>query len=193
MHKRRFLLSQALILGLLYWASAPAFSEGAEAGPPAAAPDPNGPVEGCAERSVNEGFFVRLKDSYRSHLAWNGPDPNAPPPKIVGGPEVPESNPPWPYSSWNIGGSEAIGVDNMYYSALMDAMYCGRGGQKLMDSRFTIYGWVEPGGNASTSNTRYNYVTGTGGNYPAAYSFEPNYAQIDQVPLYVERTPDEVQ
>jgi hypothetical protein len=81
----------------------------------------------------------------------------------------------------------------MYYNALMDALYCGRGGQKLKDSRFTVYGWVEPGANVSTSHTRFNYATGTGGNYPAAYSFEPNTVQVDQVALYLERTPDEIQ
>ena len=68
-----------------------------------------------------------------------------------------------------------------------------KGGQKLKDSRFTIYGWIEPGGNISTSHTRYNFATGTGGNYPAAYSYEPNTVQLDQAAIYFERTPDEIQ
>jgi len=158
------------------------------------ASDPDGPaLEGCGKGSENEGFFSRLEDSYRSHLAWDGADPNAAPTIVVGGGEVPESNPPFPYSTWNIGGSETLGVENMYCNALMDALYCGKGGQKLKESRFTIYGWVEPGGNISTSHTRFNYATGTGGNYPAAYSFEPNTVQLDQAALYLERTPDEVQ
>jgi hypothetical protein len=177
---------------LLSWAADPVFPE-EPAGATAPARDPNGPVEGCRKGSENEGFFSRFKDSVQSHLAWDGPDPNAPPTKIIGGAEIPMSNPPWPYSSWNIGGSEAIGVENMYYSALMDALYCGAGGQKLKDSRFTIYGWIEPGGNISTSHSRFNYATGTGGNTPAAYSFEPNTVQLDQAALYIERTPDEVQ
>ena len=159
----------------------------------AAAIDPNGPTAGCKKGSEDEGLLTRLKESYQSHLAWNGAAADAPAAVVADGVEVPESNPPFPYSTWNIGGSETIGVDNMYYSALMDALYCGPGGQKLKDSRFALYGWVEPGGNLSTSHTRYNYETGTGGNYPAAYSFEPNYAQLDQVTLYLERTPDEVQ
>ena len=162
----------------------------------AAAPSPAGgdsPVDGCANGSADEAFLARLADSYRSHLAWNGGDPNAPPTLVVGGGEVPESNPPFPYSTWNIGGSAAIGVENQYSNALMDALYCGQGGQRLKDSRFTVYGWVQPGFNVSTSHTRFNYATGTGGNYPAAYSFEPNTLQLDQVALYFERTPDEVQ
>ena len=158
-----------------------------------AARDPHGPVEGCAKGSENEGFLSRLKQSYQSHLAWDGGDPNAAATRIVGGADVPESNPPWPYSTWNIGGTPAIGVENMYYSALMDALYCGSGGQGLKDSRFTVYGWVEPGANLSTSHSRFNYATGTGGNTPAAYDFEPNTVQLNQVTLYFERTPDEIQ
>jgi hypothetical protein len=98
---------------------------------------------------------ARLKESYKTNLAWDGPDPSAPLPTIVGG-------------------SQTIGVENMYDNALMDAIYCGSNGHAWKDSRFTIYGWMQPGANVSTSHTRFNYATGTGGNYPAAYSFEPN-------------------
>jgi len=153
----------------------------------------DGPALGCAQGSESAGFLERLKDSYKSHLAWNGGDPNATPAVVAGGAEVPMNNPPWPYSTWNVGGSEAIGVENMYYNALMDALYCGPGGQSLKDTRFTIYGWVEPGANLSTSHARFNYASGTGGNYPAAYSYEPDTAQLDQAAIYLERTPDEVQ
>jgi hypothetical protein len=174
-------------------ATTPAVTSATASASPAAPRDPNGPADGCRKGSENESFWTRLKDSYTSHLAWNGSDPTAPATKVVGGAEIPESNPPWPYSTWNIGGSEAIGVDNMYNNALMDAIYCGPDGQKWKDSRFTIYGWIEPGGNISTSHTKFNYATGTGGNYPAAYSYEPNTVQLDQAALYFERTPDEVQ
>ena len=44
----------------------------------ASAADPDGPAEGCKKGSENAGFFARLWDSYRSHLAWDGADPNAP-------------------------------------------------------------------------------------------------------------------
>lgn len=161
--------------------------------PATALPGSDRPADGCRKGSEDQTFWSRIADSYRSHLAWNGGDATAEPTKVVDGADIPESNPPWPYATWNIGGSETIGVENMYYSAFMDAMYCGQGGQRLKDSRFVMYGWVEPAGNISTSHTRYNYVTGTGGNYPAAYSFEPNSVQVDQVALYLERTPDEVQ
>jgi hypothetical protein len=155
-------------------------------------PDPNQPIEGCRSGSQSEGFLSRLKDSYESHLSSKGED-STPPAKVVGGAEIPQSSPPWPYSTWNIGGSETIGAENMTYSALMDALYCGNGGQGIKDSRFTIYGWIDAGGNLSTSHTRFNYASGTGGNFPAAYTFEPNTVQLDQAALYVERTPDEIQ
>ncbi len=153
----------------------------------------DGPADGCKKGSEQAGFFERLKDSYASHVAWNGGDATAPPARVVGGAEVPESNPPWPYSTWNVGGSQTIGVENLYSNALMDAIYCGHNGRRWKDSRITIYGWIEPGANLSTSRTSFNYVTGTGGNYPAAYSFEPNTVQLDQVAIYFERTADEVQ
>ena len=162
----------------------------------AAAPaprDPHGPVEGCAKGSEDRSFFRRIEDSYQSHLAWNGGPADAPATLVVGGAEVPESSPPWPYATWNVGGTPAIGTENMYYSALMDALYCGADGQELKDSRFTVYGWLEPGANLSTSHSRFNYRTGAGGNAPAAYDFQPNTGQLDQLTLYLERTPDEIQ
>ena len=72
-------------------------------------------------------------------------------------------------------------------------IYCGANGKAWKDSRFTIYGWIEPGGNISTSNLGFNKLSGTGGNYPAAYSYEPDTIQLDQAALYFERTPDEIQ
>ena len=184
-----------LSLSIAGWLSpaAAVFADDPPAPKPAVAARESGPAEGCAKESEDEGFFERLKDSYRSHLAWNGPDPSAAAPKVVGGAEIPESVPPWPYSTWPVGGTSAIGVENIYYGPLMDALYCGRGGQKLKDSRFTVYGWLEPGGNLSTSHTRFNFRTGAGGNAPAPYSYQPNTVQLDQAALYIERTPDEIQ
>lgn len=98
-----------------------------------------------------------------------------------------------PFTVWPQGGTVVIGYDNEYYGALMDAIYCGPDGQTWKDSRVTIYGWIEPGGNVSTSHKGFNYLNGTGGNYPAAYSYQPDTIQMDQIALYFERTPDEVQ
>ena len=198
--RRAVALAGAIVLGAFADAAAAASATADEALPAAATPAAprsqpraDGPADGCKTGSEQASFLERLQDSYASHFAWNGGDPTAPPAKIVGGAEVPESNPPWPYSTWNVGGSQTIGVENLYYSALMDAIYCGHNGQRWKDSRFTIYGWVEPAANVGTSHTRFNYVNGTGGNYPAAYSFEPNTVQLDQAAIYFERTADEIQ
>jgi len=182
----------AICFGLL-WCAVRAVAQPAEPQPRQAPRDPHGPIEGCAKGSQDKSILQRLEDSYRSHLAWNGGDADAPPTLVVGGAQVPESNPPWPYSTWNVGGTPAIGVENMYYSALMDALYCGTDGQEIKDSRYTVYGWLEPGANLSTSHSKFDYRTGAGGNAPAAYDFEPNTAQLDQMTLYFERTPDEIQ
>jgi hypothetical protein len=160
-----------------------------------------GPADGCNPGSENEGFWQRLADSYKAHLFPGdapAPAPTNTPAAPVGYdpdrvPAPPESVPPWPYSTWPMGGTEAIGYENIYYGPLMDAIWCGRNGKKLKDSRWTIYGWVEPGANISTSSTHFNKNTGTGGNFPAAYSYEPNTVQLDQAAIYFERTPDEVQ
>ena len=186
----RVALLAMLGLAVLAW-DAPA--QATEPGAAALEVNADRAADGCRAGSETESLWTRLAQAYRSHLQWDGGDPVAAPASVVGGAALPVSNPPWPYSSWNVGGTSLIGVENLTSSALMDALYCGSGGQRLKDSRFTVYGWIEPGANLSTSHTRFNYSTGTGGNYPAAYSFEPNAVQLDQAALYLERTPDEVQ
>ena len=136
-------------LGLLLGMSTAALAEG-------------GPAEGCVKGSDAEGFWKRLSQSYQKHLFPSDEpsppaDPNAPFDEQAAGyrkdvQPPPVSNPPWPYSTWNMGGSPQIGYENIYASALMDAIYCGSNGKAWKDSRFTIYGWIEPGGNVSTSN-----------------------------------------
>ena len=148
-------------------------------------------VADCGEKA-RQGFAERFVNTYKEHLAWNGADPNAPEAKYRGAPPAVDS-PPFPFTNWPVGGTENIGYENMYYGALMDTVYCGENGQAWKDSRVTIYGWIVPGANISTSHSRFNFVNGTGGNYPSAYAYQPNTVQLDQMALYVERTPDEVQ
>jgi Putative beta-barrel porin-2, OmpL-like. bbp2 len=180
-----------------------AFAIAAGSGLDAAALADSGPVDGCPKGSESESFWKRLSQSYQKHLfPGDAPaaaaDPAAPFDAESAGyrqdlPPPPESNPPWPYAVWNEGGTQLIGYENMYSSALMDAIYCGSNGKAWKDSRFVIYGWIEPGGDISTSNLGFNKLSGTGGNYPAAYSYQPNTIQLDQAALYFERTPDEIQ
>ncbi|HMK85551.1 MAG TPA: outer membrane beta-barrel protein [Steroidobacteraceae bacterium] len=163
----------------------------------------SGPADGCASGSESTSFWKRLSESYKKHLFPGDqpapvPDANAPFDEEAAGyrkdlPPPPVSNPPWPYTVYPEGGTELIGYENLYSSALMDAIYCGEHGKAWKDSRFTIYGWLEPGGNFSTSNLGFNKLSGTGGNFPAAYSYEPDTIQLDQAAVYFERTPDEIQ
>jgi Putative beta-barrel porin-2, OmpL-like. bbp2 len=152
-----------------------------------------GPAAGCASGSASKSFGERLVDTYRDYWNWNGDAPDSPPTWRKELQAPPLSNPPYPFATWPIGGTETIGYENMYYGPLMDALYCGDEGQKIKDSRITIYGWINPSVNVSTSKSNYNFTTGTGGNYPSAYSYQPNHVQLNQVALYLERTPDVVQ
>lgn len=164
---------------------------GARADGPAAG-EP-GPIEGCTPGSASAGLADRLRTAYAAHLGAGGGDAGAPAPTIAGVTPVPESSPPWPYATWNIGGTNVMGVDNLTASALMDALYCGPSGQRLKDSRFTVFGWLDAGANLSSSHTRYDYATGSGGNAPAAYDVAPNRFALDQAVLVLDRTPDVVQ
>jgi Domain of unknown function (DUF4118) len=60
---------------------------GTRTGAGSTARDPNGPTDGCKKGSEDQGFWSRLKDSYTSHLEWNGGEPTAPPAMMVGGTE----------------------------------------------------------------------------------------------------------
>jgi hypothetical protein len=163
----------------------------------------SGPADGCVKGSEDLSFWQRLSQSYEKHLFPGDAPAPAPGPDAPFDPEAagyreglaapPVTNPPWPYSVYNEGATALIGYENRYYSALMDALYCGSHGKALKDSRFTVYGWIEPGGDISTSQLGFNKLSGTGGNYPAAYSYQPNTVQMDQLALYFERTPDEIQ
>jgi hypothetical protein len=162
----------------------------------------SGPVDGCKKGSEDTSIWDRLSDSYKMHLFPDdtpapAADAAAADQEPVGYrkdlPPPPETSPPWPYSVYNQGGTEFVGYENMYYSALMDAIYCGPHGKAWKDSRVTIYGWIEPGANISTSSQPFDKLSGTGGNYAAAYSYQPNTIQLDQAALYIERTADEIQ
>jgi len=150
-------------------------------------------AEGCAANSAKQSLSDRFVSAYSDYLAWNGDPADTPPNWREGYQPPPVSSAPMPFSNWPIGGTENIGYENMYNGQLMEAIWCGEDGKKWKDSRVTVYGWINAGGNVSTSHSRYNPANGTGSNYPAAYAYSSNTAQIDQVALYLERTPDVVQ
>jgi hypothetical protein len=180
-------------LGLFAMSAVPAFAEDAAPVTPAATGASGGAAEGCAAGSASRSFSERFTTAYSDYLKWNGDPADAPQTWREGYAPPPASTPPMPFTAWPIGGTEVIGYDNSYYGPLMEALWCGENGKAWKDSRVTVYGWANAGFNRSTSHTSYNTSNGTGSNFPAAYAYQSNTAQMDQVALYVERTPDVVQ
>ncbi len=132
-------------------------------------------------------FFQRLSKAY--HDDWH-PTPSTDPAPAYRGYAAPVSNPPFPFTVWPMGGTVTIGQPFPITTPLMTALYGGTNGDWWKKSKITIYGWVDPGFNISTSS---DTSKGKYANAPAAYGQIPNSLQLDQVALYVERQPDTVQ
>ena len=115
-------------------------------------------------------------------------DPKAPASTKEGWTPPPESAPPMPFTDWPYGASTLIGNNRTASvdSPLMVAIAPTGLGQAMASAGVQAYGWVDVGGNLSTSSRKF-------GNAPAAYDFTPNTVQMDQAVIYVERTPDTVQ
>jgi hypothetical protein len=137
----------------------------------------------------DENFVIRLGQTFWEDLnspAYNPPDPSAPPPRRRRE-SAPFDAPPFPVGEWLMNGTVTIGDANVgtpYPSFIMDTLYTGPNGDWWRDKRLAIYGWLDTGGNISTS---------THSNLPTGYIIRPNKVEIDQVTLYVERRPDEYQ
>ena len=140
--------------------------------------------------SVWGGFFGRFYKAYYDEWGIVPPaDPNAVTRRASPWPPSPEPQPPFPFTEWPMGGANYIGatVPNSVDSPLMTALKPTEFGQWLNDNHIQIYGWLNPGGNISSSKG------GSYGNYPAAYAYTPNTIWNDQDVLIVERLPDTVQ
>lgn len=139
------------------------------------------------------GFWKRFADAYWND--WHAPTtdenatalaaPGAEPP--YRGYPPPVSNPPFPFNVWPIGGTPWIGYPNATDYPLTQALQNGPHGEWWKNANIQIYGWIDFGGNLSTSHAR------PYGNLPAAYSEVPNGVQLDQATLYFERVPDTIQ
>ena len=147
------------------------------------------PSASHAEESA-DGFLARFLKAYEEHLSYTGENPT---PSPFRGLEPPLDSPPWPAADYPFGGSEVIGHSNFYGGPLTDALWASDWGAGLKDNTIAIYGWIEPGGNLSTARHKWSESAGKGGNYPIADIAQPNRAELDQIALYVERVPDEVQ
>jgi hypothetical protein len=156
----------------------------------------------------SRGFFARFAQAYRddwSAAQRDAPASTAEAPKYRGDP-VPESSPPFPFGQWPIGGTVWIGYPWTQASPLMTAIWGGPHGEWWKKSGIQVYGWLNFGGNWSTSHSTATPFCGTPaipgvqpaipckfGNSPASYDEVPNSLQPDQEVIYIEREPDTVQ
>jgi hypothetical protein len=163
--------------------ASPAQSNAAMPGDSAGAATPASAVSTAAQPAP-KGFWNRFIKAYADD--WHpGPD-NGAAPKYRGYP-MPISNPPFPFNIWPIGGTVWIGYPNATAYPLTTALQNGPHGDWWKKTNIQIYGWANVGMNISTSSAR------PYGNLPAAYAEIPNTVQLDQVTMYVERTPDTIQ
>jgi hypothetical protein len=181
-------------------ATSPASAAGSSTSANSAAP----PVTSGSSRR----FFARFAQAYRDD--WSAAQRDAPAstaeiPKFRGDP-VPESSPPFPFGQWPIGGTVWIGYPWTQASPLMTALWEGPHGEWWKKSGVQVYGWLNFGGNWSTSHSTATPFCGTPaipgvqpaipckfGNSPASYDEVPNSVQPDQEVIYIEREPDTVQ
>jgi len=145
----------------------------------------------CLEEYLGIGFWQRLGNYYHLEMGQAGApaDPKAPPGRRVDFPPAAQSAPPMPFTEWPYGGTTPLGVTrpNSVDSPFMTAIGNTGLGKWLGDNNFQLYGWVDVGGNISTSTQK------PGGNAPAAYLYTPNTVQLDQAVLYIDRFPDTAQ
>jgi hypothetical protein len=109
--------------------------------------------------------------------------PKAPPGRGDYWPTTPQSIPPYPFTEWPYGGAAALGVTrpSSVDSPLMAALANTGLGKAMNENHIQMYGWVNVGGNISTS------AVTPGGNSPASYMYSPNTATLDQAVIYIER------
>jgi hypothetical protein len=161
--------------------------------PQAAAP------QGAPQNVAEGNFFQRLAIAYKQD--WKGTAPSGPVPPYRGDP-APVNGPPFPFSTWPIGGTVPIGYPWTQSGPLMQAIWSGSHGDWWKKNGIQIYGWLNFGGNFSTSHNVSNGQALCGaspplnckyGNSPTAYDEVPNSIQPDQEVIYIERQPDTVQ
>ena len=145
----------------------------------------------CLNDYLGTSFWGRLTNYYK--LEWGQAaaptDPKAPASRRADWAPAAQTTPPMPFTEWPYGGTTSLGVTrpNSVDSPLMTALGNTAFGDWLTRNNFQLYGWVNGGGNLSTSTTK------PGGNAPAAYVYTPNTLEFDQFVLYLDRFPDTVQ
>src|SRR5580698_8455613 len=111
--------------------------------------------------------YDRMARYYKLEWGHDGPpvDPKAPPGRRDGWPATPETAPPMPFTEWPYGGTQNLGVtrpasvDSPFMVGIANTWL----GKAMASENLQFYGWLDPGGNLSTS------TAAEGGNAPAAY------------------------
>jgi len=192
-------LTAALAIGAVADAAradpAPAANASATPAAPSHAVDADAAVQStytvdAVNAEIGSNPVERFIKYYGAEWGQAGPpaDPNAPASTKPGWTAPPQSAPPMPFTDWPYGASTLIGNNRTASvdSPLMTAIAPTSLGKAMASAGIQVYGWVDVGGNLSTSTRKF-------GNAPAAYDFNPNQVQLDQAVIYVERTPDTVQ
>jgi hypothetical protein len=145
----------------------------------------------CLDTYLGNDIFGRMFNYYRLEYGESSApsNPNAPSSRRDDWPATPQSTPPMPFTEWPYGGSQNLGTTRPKGadSPLMVGIANTGIGQWMNDSNIQLYGWVDGGFNVSSNSTK------PAGNFPIAYTYTPNTAQLDQAVLYLERVPDTVQ
>jgi hypothetical protein len=184
--KAIFLLA-LLFLGLLSWLQL--------CGPWAYAQSTAPGTGGVAlNTNTEQGSFLRRLFKAYSDDWWPpaASNPAAAAPAFRGDP-APVNGPPFPFSTWPIGGTVSIGQPWTQAAPWMTAVWDGPDGDGWKRHKIQIYGWLNVGANFSTSKGGVNASEGKYDNFPTAYDEVPNAIEPDQEVLYVERQPDTVQ
>ncbi len=148
-------------------------------------------AEGCAVKT-SENFATKFYQTYKEHLKYDGENAA----KLEHNGDVadaPLDSPPFPNATWSIGGVSPLGYADTAVTPLMDTIYCGENGAKIKQSRIKLYGWINGGGNISSSRSHYDIASGSGGNFPVAFDPYPNQFTLNQTIINLERVPDTVQ
>ena len=150
--------------------------------PPAVKAQPASPPDASGST-----FFERFVHEYQ--IGFNPPPGTTEPAPV---PSVclqgPLDSPPFPSSNFSFGGNPGMCQDGTAdRGPLIKALGPTSVGQWLDANRISLYGWIEPGFDfSSSSHTKQ-------GNAPAAYDFNANAPFLNQATFYIDRLPDTIQ
>jgi len=160
---------------------------------PASTAAPAAPASpaGKTPPKLSENVFERFIQYSAWEIGQPGPPADASAPSSRRDPPFPpqpQTTPPMSFTEWPYGATTVLGANRpaSVDSPLMVAIADTDLGKWMAKAHLQLYGWVEAGGNISSSTVK-------GGNAPGGYDYNPNTAQLDQAVVYFERTPDTVQ